>query len=139
MSGQSPKHRALTVADPADWAAVNDALDGFEDGIVKEVWLEGGRWLTREDQIAECGLSMAIVVVQLQSASVRSATLRFEGVRALAFDSTREISPARASSLRDGWQAEFLSCQITARACEVELLGDEMLGPGPFLAAKTGG
>jgi hypothetical protein len=128
----------LKVIGADDWELVNDALDGFDDGIVKEIWLDRAAWLTEDDQLAEQGYPTAVIVVQLQSARTRSARLRFEGVRAVTFDLGRDVRPARARPERDGWEVEFLSCRVAASSCTVEILGDRWLGPGPFLLRDDG-
>jgi len=56
-------------------------LAGFEDAIIREVWVESGRSLTLGDRVVERGFWRAVVLVQLQSASIRAARLRFEGFR----------------------------------------------------------
>ena len=114
MSGLYESGYVLTISTAADWAPVNDALLGFEDGLVREVWLESGMWLTRDDQVAEEGMWRVVMLVQVQTAPIRSALLRFEGVSAAAFHQNKDVSPAEAADLAnagDGsnrWFVEFL-------------------------------
>lgn len=125
--------RVVTVRTADDWARINDALDGFDDGIIKETWLDRASWLAEDDRVSEQGYPTAIVVVQLQGGSSRSVRLQFDGVRVMAFDLQRDVRPARAQRRSVGWVAEFLSCRVEATRCTAELLGDRWLGPGPFL------
>jgi hypothetical protein len=132
MEANEPPMR-LTVSSVDDWIEVNAAVDGFEDGVVKELWLDGATWLTDDDNLVERGYPKAIVVVQLQSSAARSAKMEFAGVRAMTVDLGRDVTPAQATADRDAWTVTFLSCTITAEGCEVSVLGDKFVGPGPFL------
>lgn len=135
------KHREpeeMHVKCVADWDRVNDLLEGFEDGIVKEVWLDGQTWLEPDDTLPQVGYPRLVVIVHLQSSKVRAARLTFEGVRSVAYDSQRDASPAVAEDQREGWVVKFLSCRIAASSCVVEPLGSEWLGRGPFLGSDQG-
>jgi hypothetical protein len=59
MTNQPP--RRLTVGSVGDWDKVNAALGGFDDGVVKEFWLDRSAWLTDGDMLVERGYPKAIV------------------------------------------------------------------------------
>jgi hypothetical protein len=129
----------LNVSAARDWVPVNDALLGFEDGLVREVWLESGMWLSGHDHVAEEGMWRVVVLVQVQTAPIRAALLRFDGVSAASFRQDKDVSPAEAGDLAKAgganrWFVEFLSCRIEATTCEVEFLDDQWVGRGPFLS-----
>lgn len=135
------KHREpeeMHVKCGADWDRVNDLLEGFEDGIVKEVWLDGQTWLEPDDTLPQVGYPRLVVIVHLQSSKVRAVRLTFEGVRSVAYDSQHDASPAVAEDQREGWIVKFLSYRIAASSCVVEPLGSEWLGRGPFLGSDQG-
>ncbi len=73
MSSAETGGTVLRVSESADWARVNETLAGFEDAIIREVWVESGRSLTLGDRVVERGFWRAVVLVQLQSASIRAA------------------------------------------------------------------
>jgi hypothetical protein len=102
--------------------------------MIREAWIESGQWLTADDRVAEHGFWRVVILLQLQSASVSSVRLQFEGVRAVAFDPYRDVSPAVAKELDVGWRLEVLSCQIVATTCTLALLDDDNVGRGPFLS-----
>jgi hypothetical protein len=133
--GTSGSGSSIVVERSGDWELVNDALGGFEDGVVREYWLDGASWVTHDDHLAEDGYPRLVVVVQLQSSSVAAVRLTFEGVRTVRYERKRDVSPAVARDERDGWIVEFLSCCVAASSCIVEPLGSEWLGRGPFLGS----
>lgn len=119
-----------------DAILLNEALDDFEDGIVKEVWLNGPDWLDEDDRIIFGKGASVIVLVQLQSSKSRSCRLHFSGVSSVEFYSDRETVPCKFTS-SDGemFTMEFLSCRIVAEVCEAEVRGGLDVGQGPLLAS----
>ena len=127
----------MQIEKAADWDLVNEALLGFEDGLIRETWLESGRWLQEDDSVNEPGHWTAAVLVQLQSAPTRAFLLWFDGVTSIEFLANRDVTPANAHDLDTGWHAAFLGCRVTATRCRVEPLGEEWVGRGPFLTDRA--
>jgi hypothetical protein len=122
----------MKVTNAAEWAAVNELLDDFHDGTVKELYLDMHEWVGADGWLHYGGGGSAIVVVHLQGSPPRSARLKFERVFELSLDYDVEASPSCAEPAREGtWVAEFLSCRVRGRECVITLTDE--LGPGPFL------
>lgn len=54
----------VTVTTAADWDMLNETLMGFEDGFVREVWVDSGRWLTPDDTVIESATPQVVLLVQ---------------------------------------------------------------------------
>lgn len=101
---------------PVDWNKVNDLAFDFHDGVIKECWLNGQDFVTKDLMLEYHGLPNLGVLVQLQSAERPAFWLRFEEVRMFTFHHDREVSPAQIEDLEDQMhRIEFLNCVVEAR------------------------
>ena len=117
-----------------DWSRVNEALDDFSDGAIKEVRFCSSDWLGHDDNLRYGEGADLQVVVQLQTSDIRSAVLSFRGVARLEIDPSLDVYPAAASQVSPAtWRVEFLSCAVEAESCLVTPTGDTFLGQGPFI------
>lgn len=124
----------IRVTGSDDWSKVNDALDEFSDGSVKELRFDSSDWLGDDDRLRYGEDRRLLVIVQLQSSDARSAVLSFGGVSRFEIDMSRDVCPAVTQTLdSDSWRVEFLSCIVEAETCLVTTSGDRYLGEGPFI------
>jgi hypothetical protein len=122
------------ISRPEDWSRVNEMLEDFEDGSVKELRFDSSNWLDSDDSLRYGEGGELQVVVQLQSSAVSSALLSFRGVVRFEVDQSLEVCPAIARALSpSSWRVEFLSCIVEAETCFLTPTGDRYVGAGPFV------
>jgi hypothetical protein len=122
----------LKVRAAADWASVNHRLDGFHDGLVKEVRFVDDTYVDERRNMVFGRESVLSVFIQLQDDVQPAAELLFHGVRQIVLDPAVEVTPGTVVTSGNDLVFEFLSCEVRAREADVLLLDSSSLGNRPF-------